>query len=171
MTRHRTALRGRLRTLATLELVGVLVIGWAVFGAYEAPRSRANIVGFALVTLHLLIGSAYWTVKTRQLRDVDPQPPLIGVFAWLRPICQVALAAGLIALAPAVDQPVATWLPGVVLYGLALAEYVNYFHWQLMHDTRSDLLRLARTRRLRRSHLSEDLRIRKATRTRHATSQ
>jgi len=164
MTRHRAALAGRLRTMATLELVGVVAIGWAVFGAYDSPRSTANVVGFALVALHLVIGSAYWVMKTRQLRDAIPQPPLIGLFGWLRPICQAGLAIGLVVLALAVDQPVATWLPGVVLYGLALAEYVNYFHWQLMHDTRSDVLRLARTRRLRRSHLSEDLRVSKARR-------
>jgi hypothetical protein len=165
MTRHRAALAGRLRTMAGLELIGIPAIGWAVFGAYDSPRSTANVVGFALVALHLVIGSAYWMVKTRQLRDVVAQPPLIKVFEWLRPVCQAGLAAGLVVLALAVDQPRATWVPGVVLYGLALAEYVNYFHWQLMHDTRSDLLRLARTRRLRRSHLSEDLRVRKRTRT------
>lgn len=165
MTPPRAALAGRLRTLATMELVGVVVIGWAVFGAYDAPRSAANTVGFALVALHLVIGAAYWTVKTRQLRTEEPRPPFIGVFKWLRPVCQGGLAAGLVVIALAADQPVGAWLPGLGLYGLALAEYVNYFHWQLMHDTRSDVRRLVRTRRLRRSHLSEDLRARKAIRT------
>jgi hypothetical protein len=51
-----------------------------------------------------------------------------------------------------------SWVPGLLLYGLAVAEYVNYFHWQLMHDTRADLRRLLRTGRLQRSHLYADLR-------------
>jgi hypothetical protein len=43
------------------------------------------------------------------------------------------------------------------LLGFAWLEYVNYFRVQLMHDTRSDLRRLVRTRRLRRSWLATDL--------------
>jgi hypothetical protein len=34
---------------------------------------------------------------------------------------------------------------------------VNYFHRQLMHDTRADMRRLLSTRRLRRSFLALDL--------------
>ncbi|MER7128156.1 hypothetical protein ABT338_04230, partial [Streptosporangium saharense] len=47
--------------------------------------------------------------------------------------------------------------PGPALWVFAVLEHVNYFHVQLMHDTRADLARLVRTRRLRRSHLARDL--------------
>jgi hypothetical protein len=47
--------------------------------------------------------------------------------------------------------------PGLGLWLFALLEHVNYFHVQLSHQTRADLARLVRTRRLRRSHLSRDM--------------
>ncbi|MEV4892856.1 hypothetical protein AB0K48_26090 [Nonomuraea sp. NPDC055795] len=47
--------------------------------------------------------------------------------------------------------------PGVALWVFALLEDVNFFHLQLMHDTRADLAHLMMTRRLRRSHLALDL--------------
>lgn len=46
---------------------------------------------------------------------------------------------------------------GASLLVLAVLEHVNYFHVQLMHDTRSDLRRLWRSKRLRKSHLARDL--------------
>ena len=43
------------------------------------------------------------------------------------------------------------------LANLAAAEYINYFHWQLMYDNRADLRRLFRTGRAARAHLGRDL--------------
>ncbi|WP_433545884.1 multidrug transporter [Streptomyces sp. CA-294286] len=167
-TRSRTALLKRLRTLTFLEAANIALIGWAVFVALGAPVSAANAAGFALVAGHLLIGSGYWALKARQLRTGARQPPLIGLFRPLRPLCALALVAGLVVLALAVPgRPPSTWAPGLALYGLAVAEYVNYFHRQLMHDTRADWRRLLRSRRPRRSHLAEDLR---AHRGQHARS-
>ncbi|MCX4865346.1 MULTISPECIES: multidrug transporter [Streptomyces] len=158
-TRSRPALLRRLRMLTLLEAANIALIGWAVFAALGAPFSTANAVGFALVAGLLLIGSGYWALKVRQLRTGARQPPAIGVFRPLRPLCALALAAGLAVMVPALPgRPPSEWAPGLVLYGLGLAEYVNYFHRQLMHDTAADWRRLLRTRRLRRSHLAEDLR-------------
>lgn len=90
---------------------------------------------------------------------------MIGAFRPLRPLCALALAAGLAVMVPALPgRPPSEWAPGLVLYGLGLAEYVNYFHRQLMHDTAADWRRLLRTRRLRRSHLAEDLRAHRGLR-------
>ncbi|MFI6696004.1 multidrug transporter [Streptomyces sp. NPDC050433] len=165
MTSPRPVLMVRLRTLATLELVNIIWIGWAVFMALDAPMSAANTVGYALVAGHLFIGAGYWVVKRRQLRAGSRRPPMIGVFRRLEPVCAVGLTAGLVVIAAAVmGRPAGTWIPGLVLYGLALAEYINYFHWQLMHDTRADWRRLLRTRRLRRPHLYEDIRVGRRTR-------
>ncbi|MGW5974558.1 multidrug transporter [Streptomyces sp. NPDC055186] len=173
MIRSRAALTTRLRTLATLELVNTALIGWVVFVSLDAPATAANTAGYVLVTGHLVVGAGYWAVKLRQLRDALPRPPLIAVFRRLRPVCAAGLAVGLVVIATSVaGQPGAAWIPGLVLYALALAEYVNYFHLQLMHDTRADWRRLLRSRRLRRSHLSEDLRVHSVTRVRrqHRTS-
>ncbi|MFJ4962816.1 hypothetical protein EES43_16445 [Streptomyces sp. ADI96-02] len=166
-TRTRAALLKRLRTLTLLEAANIALIGWAVFAALGAPFSPANAAGYGLVAVLLIVGSAYWALKLRQLRTGARKPPLIGLFWWLRPLCALALAAGLAVLAVAAPgRPPSAWVPGLVLYGLALAEYVNYFHRQLMHDTRADWRRLLRTRRPRRSHLAEDLRTHRDDRVR-----
>ncbi|MFD7069153.1 multidrug transporter [Streptomyces sp. NPDC059913] len=159
-TRSRTALLNRLRTLALVEAADAVLIGWVVFAAFGAPASAANTVGFALTAGLLLTGSAYWALKHRQLRTGAALPPAIGAFRPLRSLCALALLAGPFVIAvPAVQgRPPSHWAPGLLLYGLALAEYVNYFHRQLMHDTRADWRRLLRTRRPRRSHLAADLR-------------
>jgi hypothetical protein len=158
--RPRHALTARLRTLAVLEAANTVWIAWVVFAAFDAPGSAANTTGYALLAALLLTGSAYWAVKLRQLRLRLPTPPLIGLFRRLRPACAAALAAGAVVLGAAVARrpEAAEVTPGLLLYGLAWAEYVNYFHRQLMHDTRADWRRLLATRRPRRSHLHEDLR-------------
>lgn len=161
MTRLRAELTARLRNLAVLELANTVWIGWVVFVTLDAPMSAANAVGYGLAAAHLVIGALYWAAKLRQLGAGLSRPLLTGVFRWLRPVCAVGLAAGLVVIATALaGRPRGIdVVPGAVLYGLAAAEYVNYFQWQLMHDTRADLRRLLRTRRLRRSHLYEDIRV------------
>lgn len=139
-------------------MVNVPLFGWIVFFLVGAPVSGANLVGYGLVVLHLVVGAAYWIAKRRQLQEGLGELPGVRVFWWLRLGCQVGLAGGLVVIVVAMAGWWASWVPGLLLYGLAVAEYVNYFHWQLMHDTREDLRRLVRTGRLPRSHLYADLR-------------
>ncbi|MGW3493899.1 multidrug transporter [Streptomyces sp. NPDC001020] len=161
MTRLRTERTARLRNLAVLELANTVWIGWVVFVKLDAPMSAANVVGYGLAAAHLVIGAMYWAAKLRQLGAGLPRPPLMGVFRRLRPVCATGLGAGLVVVAAALarGQGGIDVVPGTVLYGLAAAEYVNYFQWQLMHDTRADWRRLLRTRRLHRSHLYKDIRM------------
>ncbi|MFJ1544358.1 multidrug transporter [Streptomyces sp. NPDC088246] len=161
MVRLRAELTARLRNLAVLELANTVWIGWVVFVTFDAPMSAANAIGYGLAAAHLITGAMYWAAKLRQLGAGLPRPPLIGVFRWLRPVCAVGLAAGLVVIAAALasGRGGIDVVPGAVLYGLAAAEYVNYFQWQLMHDTCADWRRLLRTRRLHRSHLYEDIRV------------
>jgi hypothetical protein len=155
----RRAVSSRLRNLAVLELVNIVLIAWAVFWALDLPVTAPNVLGYGLMASHLMIGAGYWLAKGRQLCVGRSRPPMLGLFRWLR-------AAGLVALVVGgaltgfwfVRRPDSTTVPGVILVAFAVAEHVNYFQRQLMHDTRADLRRLWRTRRLHRSHLNVDLR-------------
>ena len=148
----------RMARLALLELVNVGLLAWVFFGAFDVPATAPNLVGYGLMALVLLEGAGYWAAKHRQVRTGAASPPAITTFRRLRRINVVALAAGAIVIVVASwrDPGTRSW-PGVGFWAFALAEHVNYFHVQLMHDTAADVRRLLRTRRLRRSHLAVDL--------------
>lgn len=147
----------RLRTLAVLELVNVGVIGWAFFGAMGAPPSAPNLAGYLLTAIHLVVGAAYWASKLHQIQRGLRRPPGAGTLRPVGRALALLLLAGAALLAYGVATlPIGDWAAGVVLYVLAVAEHVNYFHRQLMHDNSADIRRLARTGRFPRSHLRSD---------------
>ncbi|WBQ07576.1 multidrug transporter [Kribbella sp. CA-293567] len=159
MRTPKAAVLARLRMLAGFELFDIVLFGWLVFVLRAAPAAPANLAGFTLFALQLVVGASYWLVKGHQVRSGLTEPPGIGVFRWLRLGCELGLVFGLVVVGFGVlaADSWSDWLPGVLLFALAVAEYVNYFHWQLMYDNRADIRRLVRTGRLRRSHLYADL--------------
>ena len=70
---------------------------------------------------------------------------------WARVVARLARRLGDLDLA---EESVAE----AFLVAFAGLEHVNYFHVQLMHDTRADWAYLLRHRRLRRAPLADDLR-------------
>ncbi|GLU48378.1 hypothetical protein [Nocardiopsis ansamitocini] len=149
----------RLRTLAVLEMVNIPLFAVVLFGGTGMPASPANLVGFALFALLLAQGGAYWWLKSRQVRVHARSPGGMRVFRVLKRVNVLLLLAGgavvlwSLAVGPRWSQ---AW-PGFGLWAFAVLEHVNYFHVQLSHQTRADLARLRRTRRLHRSHLSRDM--------------
>ncbi|MBB6121767.1 hypothetical protein [Nocardiopsis algeriensis] len=151
-------MRRRLVSLAVLELVNIPLFAFVLFGLLDVPPSAANLAGFGLFALLLVEGSAYWWLKLRQLRTGTPLPAGTGVFRVLLRVNVALLAAGG-ALVLWQLSGGARWiqvLPGLGLWLFAILEHVNYFHVQLMHDTRADLSRLLRSG-LHRSHLWRDM--------------
>lgn len=149
----------RLRHLALLEHVNIVLIAAVALGALGMPASPANLAGLGLVALLLLEGGAYWWLKVHQLATRAPRPRGMGLFRALGRLNLVLFAVGgaVVAFAPATGANGAHLWPGVGLWGFAVLEHVNYFHVQLSHQTRADLARLRRTRRLHPSALSRDL--------------
>ncbi len=150
--------RRRLRSLAIGELVNVPLQTAVWFGVVGVPTTAANLFGFALVTLLLLEGAAYWTVKLRALSAGSGAAlPGAAVFAAARVVNLVLLGLGvpLTALA-VVDAPGTGSIPGLLFALFAVLEHVNYFHTQLMYDTPEDRRSRRRNGR-RRAHLARDL--------------
>lgn len=160
----RTRALARLRYLWTFEAGNaVLLPAIAVYlvRSSGAGVGLATVSGALLSSVLLLEGAAYWFVKRRQLRDgrADETLPHQRLFAAVRAVGPAVLAVGVLGwLVPAARAAaLADVLAGALLWLLAVAEYVNYHHVQLMHDTRADWRRLLRTRRLRRSFMAADL--------------
>lgn len=146
-----------MRNLAILEFVNISLWAVAWFGVLGFPLSVANLAGFAAFAALLVQGGAYWSLKIRQLRSHSPRLPGIAVFRVLRVANLPLLAAALaITLHAAVTQPGRGSLLGLGLALFGVAEHVNYFHVQLMHDTAADLRRLFSVG-LRPAHLARDL--------------
>jgi hypothetical protein len=160
-------LERRLASLRTLEWVN---IGWLAFvllwwiptgqSATVPAGTWQRTVTFVPLAILLAVGGWYWHRKLQQLRDSRPLDDALAVLdradRYARLLLTVTTATVALswftATGSAADR---VWASLFVVF--AWAEYVNYFRLQLMHDTRSDLSRLRRTRRLRRSWLATDL--------------
>lgn len=151
--RHR-----RLWSLAILEWSNIALQWFIWFGYIGLPATGTNVVGFVLFAWLLAQGGAYWFLKLRQLQLRLPRLPGISAFRALRMLNVVLLVAGgAVVVLGVVRNPGAASWPGLGFAVFAVLEHVNYFHVQLMHDTRADWRRL-RSSGLRRSHLAADLR-------------
>ncbi|TDD60316.1 multidrug transporter [Kribbella antibiotica] len=144
--------------MAILEIFNIALIGWVVFGVADAPVTVANVAGYGATAFLLAVGASYWVVKLRQVRAGQSQLRYRVVFRRLRFLCAAVVVIAGILVGIGFAGRVSGYAAGVVLWVLAAAEYVNYFHWQLMYDNRAELARLSRTGRLARAHLWRDLR-------------
>ncbi|WP_067810732.1 hypothetical protein [Actinomadura kijaniata] len=160
---HRSRIRRRLRSLAGLELFNIPFQAAVWFGSLGLPLTAANATGFALVALVLLEGAAYWAAKLRRLRAPGGPLPFATAFASARLANPPLLAAGVAFTTwSVVMDPGAGTIPGLGFAVFGVLEHVNYFHTQLMYDTREDLRHL-RSKGFRRSHLARDLERRSLT--------
>jgi hypothetical protein len=158
------------RRLASLRTLEWLNIGWLAFvllwwiptgqGAGVPTGTWQRSVAFVPTAALLGFGGWYWHRKLQQLRDGRSLDDALAVLdradrysrTWLLVLTSAMALSWLTATGVTGDR---IWASFLLMF--AWAEYVNYFRLQLMHDTRSDLARLRRTRRLRRSWLASDL--------------
>ncbi|NVI90597.1 hypothetical protein [Actinomadura sp. BRA 177] len=164
--RSRSWVRRRLRSLAWLELFNVPLQAAVWFGVVGLPMTAANMVGFTMFAVLLVVGAGYWLAKLRQISGPGVSLPGAGVFAVTRVTVAPLLAVGVLALVGwVVAVPGAGSWPGLGFGLFAVLEYVNYFHVQLMYDTGEDV-RYLRSHGLRRAHLARDLAVHRKSRQR-----
>lgn len=153
-----------LRTLEWLNVVWLgVVLLWLLPGRRGVPMPAdtwQRSVAFVPVAGLLVAGGWYWHRKLAQVRDGRPLDGVLGVLHRVDRLAPGLLVVTTVAMAGSWVFRVGTagdrgWATALLV--LAWLEYVNYFRVQLMHDTRADLGRLRRTRRLRRSALARDL--------------
>lgn len=121
----------------------------------------ARLPALALVAMILAQGAFYWHVKLGSVRRGVPLP---AAYCRLLRGLRASALGGFVA---AVGGTGAAYLAGPgrivdlacrgALLAFAALEYVNYYHWQLEHDSAADWAYLLRFRRLRRAPLAMDL--------------
>jgi hypothetical protein len=163
LTRH--DLVRRLRYLRSGEFFNVFFLPALL--AVSLVTSRVPTWGLYAYTMGtvvfiLLQGGTYWHLK---LQIVQGERVSLPTWFASRYAAFRRINTALLALYPvtAVVLGIAGWSRGAepfwatFLALFAALEHINYYHWQLMYDSAADIRWLVRHRRLRRSHLAEDL--------------
>lgn len=120
------------------------------------------VAAVAIVSVILLQGTFYWHLKLHSVRTRCARLPgyFWRTFALLR-FVNLVLLGGFVLLSAALsgrsDADSGWTAVSWGLFGLAVLEHVNYYHYQLMHDNVRDISYLWRHRRIRRSPLALDL--------------
>lgn len=155
------ALQARMRYLrrgeaiAAVALPLVLTFDWSRTDEALAWGERAAAV--ALVSFILLQGVLYWHLKLRSFDQHRPLPDYFkGLFRSFQYVNMALIGAMLIVLSTSSAARADFFWPAFML-ALAILEQINYYHYQLMYDTRAALAHLRRNRRLRKAALALDL--------------
>jgi hypothetical protein len=158
-----TYLRDR-EALAAFLLPAVIVYKWQDAGGQVSWGIRLGAL--FLLSYILLQGTWYWHLKLRVVGNGKPLPAyfhrLFYAFWWSNLAGMGALLAALLgAGALSLSSSDIKWCAG--LLAGALLEHINYYHYQLMYDTRAAFDFLRRNRRLRKAALGLDMaRVRQA---------
>lgn len=113
----------------------------------------------ALISYILLQGALYWHHKLQTVARRQPWPayfkPLYRFFNYSNLVAIVAVAAFLAFNNGSASAADLAWSWGLLAF--AVLEQINYYHWQLMYDTRAGFAYLRRNGRLRKAALRLDL--------------
>lgn len=145
---------GRFRYLWTWELFNALVVFPALLlwvGTRDRDISLVSVVATLMVCVLLILGSAFSFFKYRDLKSgVQKIDRYEGAFRALRKVIPFFLLGTALAIL------VRSWVAGtgetlfnIGLFVLAVLEYINYFHIQLMYDTPHDIRFLLRHKTLK----------------------
>jgi hypothetical protein len=144
--------------LAAVLLPAVIVWRWMDRGGDIAWGVRLGAL--ALLAYILVQGTLYWHLKLQTLENQQRLP------SWFHPLFRaffysnlLAIAAILVALwsmgRSGLSDPDIGWTVGLLVG--AVLEHINYYHYQLMYDTRASISHLLRNRRLRKAALGIDI--------------
>lgn len=154
-------LRSR-EALAAVVLPAVIIWKWRVNGGEIAWGIR--LAALSLLVYILVQGTLYWHLKLRAISGEASFPTwfyrLFRSFKWSNCIAIVCMVAVL--GQGSLSEADMRWSIGLLLG--AVLEQINYYHYQLMYDTRAAFDHLRRHGRLRKAALGIDI-ARAATRT------
>lgn len=143
--------------LAAVLLPAVIVWRWLDRGGDIAWGVR--IGALALLAYILVQGTLYWHLKLQTLGSQQRLPswfrPLFRAFAYSNLLAMAAILTALWMGRSAASNADIGWTLG--LLAGALLEHINYYHYQLMYDTRASFGHLLRNRRLRKAALAIDI--------------
>jgi hypothetical protein len=155
-----------------MELWNIALVPALALGAVYAYDGRPDAVFWLSIPANLLllaVGGLYWRAVLYRLKgDETVMAAWLPWFDRLQTVSQMVLiaaaAAAFALLVEARDLSVPPQrIAAAILFALAFAEYVNYYHVQLQHfDHWADFKRLVSGNGFRESWLARDLRLYRA---------
>ena len=125
------------------------------------PLDWAAWLAILASSILLIQGTYYWKVKLDSLTHREDRflahAATFRAYSRINPYVLGAIGITIVVIRLISPVPAATISVTLGFYALAIAEHINYYDWQLMHDNLPDLQRLLRTG-IRRSQLWHDLR-------------
>lgn len=150
----------RFRYLWTWELVNALIVfpGLLFVMSRNVPIGVSALLATGIVCTLLVIGAAFAFIKYRDLKNgtqnIDAYERGFRVLRWIIPLW-LLIVIWIIYSQPGVAETGEFFLSGALLI-LAVLEYINYFHVQLMYDNYNDLQYLVRNRQLKRGLIARE---------------
>ena len=143
--------------LAAVAIPAVAVYRW--LDSNTPVWWELRIAGLALISYILLQGALYWHLKLRSFDRGSPLPAYFhALFRSFKLSNVVAIGMMLIAILLGGESATRADLGWVAsMLALVALEQINYYHYQLMYDTRNAIAGLRRNRRLRKAALAIDL--------------
>jgi hypothetical protein len=137
-----------------------LLVWWVI--VREPSTWLLTALSVSLVCYLLLQGGLYWHLKVQAVSSRSGRLPVYfrGLFTYLQYSSLVILACFPLTAISAWTMSSTTrgeLVRSSAIAAFAALEYVNYYHYQLMHDTVNDLRYLKMHRRLRKAPLADDL--------------
>jgi hypothetical protein len=146
-----------------VALPALLVLLWRRSVATVDWEMRT--AALVLVCFLLLQGVLYWHLKWRAIIGRRPFPayfqPLYRFFQYTNVLLIVAIGVFIAVQSAIASTSDLLWSGGLLMFGVL--EHINYYHYQLMYDTRATVAYVQRNGRLRRAALGLDLERRKAS--------
>ena len=156
-------LQGRMKYLRNGEAFACVVMPAVFYFKWERAAEPVawgmRTAALIFVCYILLQGILYWQLKLQTVVQRQPLPayfqPLYRFFKYSNFFAIAAVAAFIAATSATATQADLIW--SCSLLALGVLEQINYYHYQLMYDTRAAWGYLRRNRKLRRAALGVDL--------------
>lgn len=164
MQRSTSSLVKRLSSYWKMEAANVILVPVAMIFLAQGKVGWASIATFVPMMLLLIIGTAYWRAKLKQLTEPDfafeqtmRRIKKAHPFTLVSTLASIMIAF-LIWIMPSFSAGLADRICASIAALLAALEYINYYHRQIQHfDNLADWKRFISGRGFRKSQMARDL--------------
>ena len=161
----RQKLINRLRYLRNFEFINIFFLPgclYFILSTVGTVHWMYYIVSMFVICFILAQGVLYWHLKLQSVRRDERALPsysyqIFRLFRWVNVLLLAVYPALFFVDRSSTDIDFGASIWSHLIYIFSILEYVNYYHYQLSHDSMNDIRYLMRHRKIRRSPLWKDM--------------